>query len=104
MGKGTSYDVVKCPPLRSYIATVFKRTKNKKICHILSCPQVLNNGHSHPGSPNIQAGWSLDPSAMSAVGRGVGDDGMSAVYLLTLVCGLSWTLVWPPEAKKIPPD
>lgn len=40
---------------------------------------------------------------MSAVGRGVGNSGMPAMYLLTLVYQLSWTLEWLPKAKKIPP-
>lgn len=40
---------------------------------------------------------------MSAVGGGVGNSGMPAVYLLTLVYQLSRTLEWLPKAKKIPP-
>lgn len=61
-----------------------KRTKKKILhCLILSCPQARNSQHSHPASYYIQASWSHDWLAMSAVGKGVG----------TVVCLLC--ICWP---------
>lgn len=40
---------------------------------------------------------------MSAVGGGMENSDVPAVYLLTLICGLSWILPWLPEVKKSPP-
>lgn len=88
----------------AYIVGVVQEDKKKIfVCHILSNARVLNNQHSYPSSYNIQAQWCHDQLAMSAVGGGMKNSDMPAVYLLTLICGLSWILPWSPEVKKSPP-